>query len=190
MSAGRDALLTHIATIVGSEVLVRSTFATGRSQLRHGALALIAISIATGCSKQQPVDSVPAQPLVTPNAATSNEQRTEVITSSIAAAGIPTTYRANFTSDQLESIDETRSPGSSATGRYEFRGARLLKYSGAALRGTAKIDIELSLQGALISARADSGEVSAEEISAIRSRAQLLRSHALAQRFVHSHQTR
>ena len=168
---------------------MRSTFVTGQSQLLRNAVALLAISIAAGCSKQQPQDAAPAQPLVTPSAATANAQPTQAVTGSVAAAGIPTTYRANFASDQLESIEETRNAGSTTTGRYEFRGARLLKYSGAALQGTARIDIELSLQGAVIAARSDSGEVSAEEISAIRTRAQLLRSHALAQRSVYSHQT-
>jgi hypothetical protein len=78
----------------------------------------------------------------------------------INAAGIAATYAATFADGEQLRIVEQRAD--SRSGEYEFRGARLLHYSGA-------------------------GAAPAQEISAIRERAQLLRSHALAQQTTRDH---
>jgi hypothetical protein len=154
-------------------------------------IAVLALSISVGCSKQPVPAAAPTQPLVSPEAGTAKPQSSDVLTSMIDAAGIPATYQASFAGTQLERIDETRgqySPNAHPS-TYVFLGARLMKYEGASLSGDAKITLEFSPQGAVTLARSDSKEVTPEEISEIRTRAQLLRSHALAQRSVHSHIT-
>ncbi len=76
----------------------------------------------------------------------------------------------------------------SRKGEYELRGARLLQYSGEGLTSADTIELRFSLQGVLEAAKSGSGGgVSQEEISAIRERAQLLRSHALAQKTTRDH---
>jgi hypothetical protein len=76
----------------------------------------------------------------------------------------------------------------SRQGEYELRGARLLHYSGNGLSSADDIELRFSLQGVLELAKSGSGgTVSQEEISAIRERAQLLRSHALAQKTTRDH---
>lgn len=175
---------------------MRSAPITRQPQVTHNVIALLALALASACSKQQPQDAAPSRPLVTLDAAATTQhpaqpaQSPQVLTSSVAAGGVPTTYHASFAGDQLRSIEEIRRTGSASDerGAYEFQGARLLKYSGASLDGMGKIEIELSLRGAVIATNADSKQVTAEQISAIRERAQLLRSHALAQRYAHSHQ--
>lgn len=62
-----------------------------------------------------------------------------------------------------------------------------MKYRGAALGSNDDIELEFDLQGKVLVARAGDKEVSAEEITAIRDRAQSLRSHAVAQHAVQGH---
>jgi hypothetical protein len=100
-------------------------------------------------------------------------------------AGIAATYAATFEADERVRIAEQRA--GSRNGEYEFRGARLLHYSGAGLSSAEPIELRFDLQGALQLAKAGSATVPPEEISAIRERAQLLRSHALAQKSDRSH---
>lgn len=171
---------------------MHSTLVTCSSRAIGSFIAALALSMAFGCSKQPTPSSAPAQPLVTPSVATAKSPTNDVLTSSINAAGIPATYQASFAGAELERIEETRGDHSADAGRntYEFLGARLMKYSGASLSDDAKIELEFSTRGTLNIARSDSREVTAEEISAIRSRAQLLRSHALAQQSTRSHRTR
>jgi hypothetical protein len=63
-----------------------------------------------------------------------------------------------------------------------------LEYDGAALKSAATLKLRFDVQGSVITASADGAAASAEEIAAIRSRAQLLRSHALAQQATRTHQ--
>ena len=49
------------------------------------------------------------------------------------------------------------------------------------------IELRFNLQGAVELAKSSAGAVAPEQISAIRERAQLLRSHALAQKNNHNH---
>jgi hypothetical protein len=140
------------------------------------------------CSREAPQSA--QQPLVmappdsaAPAAGAAQEQ---TIASELVAAGVPTSYRATFATDRLQRIAETRA--SSHAGEYEFHGARLTRYAGAALADGGAIELRFDLKGAVTMSSAGSGPVPAEEISAIRTRAQLLRSHALAQRATQSHQ--
>jgi hypothetical protein len=62
-----------------------------------------------------------------------------------------------------------------------------MKYRGAALGSNDIVELEFDQQGKVLVARADDKVMSADEISAIRDRAQTLRSHAVAQHDVHGH---
>jgi hypothetical protein len=103
----------------------------------------------------------------------------------INAAGIEATYAATFGADEHLRIAEQRAQ--SRNGEYEFRGARLLHYSGSGLTSAGPIELGFSLNGALTLSKAGAGAVPADELSAIRERAQLLRSHALAQQSSRDH---
>jgi hypothetical protein len=144
--------------------------------------------VASACSKAPA--PVPSEPLITPLATQDVPPAAapieETIHSNVVANGVGASYRASFLADQLHQITETRA-GSQA-GAYEFRGARLLGYTGAALSRPGAGELRFNMQGVVTMSKADAGTVPAEEISAIRTRAQLLRSHALAQRASRSHQ--
>jgi len=101
-------------------------------------------------------------------------------------AEIPTQYSASFAAQgQLQHIAEKRvAAGGQANGRYEFYGARLVRYSGEQLQGTGSVVLQFDLQGALLS---DAAGLSTTDIAAIKTRGQLLRSHALAQLAVRTH---
>jgi hypothetical protein len=162
---------------------------TTRALAVHLAVLLAAILFIVGaCSKQpaQPAQQPSAAPLVTPNAQTSEAQREEPIAGKLVAAGVAATYRASFVANQLSRIVETRAE--ERTGEYEFHGARLMHYAGNALSSDGTIELGFDLQGAVTLSKSGSGPVAADEIGAIRTRAQLLRSHALAQRATRSHQ--
>jgi hypothetical protein len=108
-----------------------------------------------------------------------------VITVRAVIANLPTDYAASFAAERLRSIAETRTVGARrAQGRYEFYGARLTRYAGEQLHSTGTVQLEFDLQGALISQLPAS---SAQEVEAIKSRSQLLRSHALAQQATRAH---
>ena len=144
-------------------------------------LILLALS---ACSKE------PAAPPITPlaPAPASTPASTAVVrsmSSHINAAGIAATYDATFAQGEQLRITEQRAD--SRKGEYEFRGARLLHYSGGGLSDAEPIELRFNLQGAVELAKSASGTVPPEEISAIRERAQLLRSHALAQQSDHDH---
>lgn len=154
-------------------------FRTCRS-LQTG-LILLALS---ACSKEPaPPHVTPLAPAVTPaNDASANARK---VSSQITAAGIAATYDATFEKGERLRIAEQRADSRNA--EYEFRGARLLHYSGGGLSSADPIELRFDLQGKLELAKARSGTVPPEEISAIRERAQLLRSHALAQKINHDH---
>ncbi|HVF15564.1 MAG TPA: hypothetical protein VNA21_01595, partial [Steroidobacteraceae bacterium] len=103
------------------------------------------------------------------------------------ASGVAAEYAARFDSEKLVSITEERQPqtGSTLTGQYTYQGARLLRYQGAKVTEPAQLDLQFDLQGGLQSGRG--ANIDDEEIAAIRNRAQLLRSHALAQRATRHH---
>ncbi|HEY4367096.1 MAG TPA: hypothetical protein VGN07_07640 [Steroidobacteraceae bacterium] len=100
-----------------------------------------------------------------------------------------TTYEARFENGQLQHIAESRkSPIPAGSGDYDFYGARLMRYRGTALQSGANVELQFDMQGGLTDSRSSDGKVSDEEISAIRTRAQVLRSHAAARHAVQGHE--
>jgi len=145
---------------------------------------IVALSfIVAACSKES---STPSTPLVEPSAADSNPARVEEFGSKFAPGGVEGSYVATFSDGQITALSETRQPNAQ-TGAYEFRGARLMKYRGAALSSAANIELEFDLRGKVLVARAGDKEVNATEIAAIRDRAQSLRSHAVAHHDMRGH---
>lgn len=138
------------------------------------------------CSKEPATPSAPTTPLVEQRAADPHPVRIEELRGKFAPGGIAASYRATFSNGQIQSLQETRE-ASSQSGVYEFLGARLMKYRGAALSSTQNIELEFDQRGKVLVNRAGDKSVSPEEISAIRDRAQSLRSHALAHRDVRGH---
>ena len=153
-------------------------FRTCRS-LQTG-LILLALG---ACSKEPLPQSTPLAPAVAPaKTATANAP---TLSGHLNAAGIAARYDATFADAEQLRIVEQRAD--SRTGEYEFRGARPLHYSGGGLSSAEPIELRFNLQGAVELAKSSAGVVAPEEISAIRERAQLLRSHALAQKTNHNH---
>jgi hypothetical protein len=156
-------------------------FSTCRS-LQTG---LIALALGA-CSKEPPTPAPPSTPLVTaPAPVAEPAAQANTLSSRINAAGIAATYEATFGAQEQLRIAEQRPD--SRKGEYEFRGARLLHYSGSGLSSAEPIELGFDLQGATTVSKAGSGPVPAAEVSAIRERAQLLRSHALAQKASRDH---
>lgn len=153
---------------------------------RKNFFAVASLFIIVACSKDPTAPAAPATPLVEQSAADPKPTRIEEFHGKFAPGGIAASYRATFSNGQIKTLEETRQP-SEQTGEYEFHGARLMKYRGAALGSAANIELEFDLQGKVLVARAGEEEVSAEEITAIRDRAQSLRSHAVAQHAVQGH---
>lgn len=157
-------------------------FSTCRS-LQTG-LILLALG---ACSKQPEPAAAPAAPLVAA-APQANEPKAvaQTLEGKINAAGLAATYQATFGANEALRIVEQRAD--SKSGEYEFRGARLLHYSGGGLTRPSQIELAFDLSGAMTLAEADAGPVSSQEIGSVRERAQLLRSHALAQKTTRDHQ--
>jgi hypothetical protein len=153
-------------------------FSTCRS-LQTG-LILLALG---ACSKQS--TPPPSAPLITAPTEVAAPAAALKVSSQLNAAGIAATYDATFEEREHVRIAEQRPDA--RNGEYEFRGARLLHYSGSALSSAEPIELRFNLQGALELAKSGNGTVPPEEISAIRERAQLLRSHALAQKSTQEH---
>jgi hypothetical protein len=147
--------------------------------------ALLLTLLLTGCSKSP---SPPSEPLVTAPPATSQSD----IRATAIFNGVQSKYVGHMKAGHLQSLDEERAgtAGAVTHGEYSFYEARLVKYRGDALMSQGGVELEFDLHGALTKSQSASGvPVSAEEISAIRNRAQLLRSHALAARDTQMHQT-
>jgi hypothetical protein len=98
-------------------------------------------------------------------------------------------YTPHFENEQVRMITEERVPknGLLARGEYHYQGARLLRYQGTAFESNEPLAAEFTLQGTLVAARKANSEASQSEITHLRTRAQLLRSHALAQRATELH---
>jgi hypothetical protein len=109
-----------------------------------------------------------------------------VLRAKLNAAGMPTEYAAHFAAERIERIVEHRQHGNATVAaEYTFAGARLIEYRGPKLQSSERLELQFDTQGALVSGRAPN--VSDEDIAAIRDRAQLLRSHATAQRATKAH---
>lgn len=113
----------------------------------------------------------------------------DVIKAALPMGNVAATYRASFEAGQLKRIAEERKPQGAAArrGKYVFYGARLIEYSGAALQSDATLQLHFDMQGGLMSATGSAGKPDDAELSAIRNRAQLLRSHALARKSTRGH---
>jgi hypothetical protein len=149
--------------------------------------ALAAVFIVAACSKEPATPPASTTtPLVEQSAADPKPGRIEEFHGTFAPGGIAASYRATFSDGQIKSLEETRE-ANAQTGAYEFHGARLMKYQGAALGSSEKIQLEFDQRGKVLVSRAGDKEASAEEISAIRDRAQSLRSHAVASHDVRGH---
>jgi hypothetical protein len=155
------------------------------SQLhRTVALGFVACVLFVGCSEKAPP---PVTPETSAPMAESQPDAANVTRSKLNAHGVPTQYAAEFDAEKLVKITEERTSGSGATldGEYTFQGARLLRYRGAKVQQEGQLDLQFDLQGVLQSGRGP--DVTDEDIATIRDRAQLLRSHALAQRAARGH---
>jgi hypothetical protein len=143
-----------------------------------------------GCTEgasERDRDSVSNAPLVTAPAPTQDAPAQRIRTD---AGGIAATYIPHYENGSLVRITEERQTGSANhEGEYEFHGARLVRYKGAGLHDRGHVKLEFSVQGALIESRGTSGSATHDEVEAVRGRANLLRSHALAQRATQSHAT-
>lgn len=105
----------------------------------------------------------------------------------VEAAGIPTTFVAHYMGATLRRITESRGSAQAQHGEYEFQGARLLRYRGQTLDGADTLELDFDAEGKLLAARKGDENASEEDIRAIRSRASVLRSLALAQHATSSH---
>lgn len=156
------------------------------SVTKNNLVAAAAIVVLAACSKQPETSSAPTTPLVEQSAIDPKASRIDEFEGEFAPGGIATRYRATFSDGQIKSLAETRE-SNGQTGVYEFNGARLMKYQGAALSSTQTLELEFDQQGKVVINRAGDKEASAEEISAIRDRAQSLRSHAVAHHEIRGH---
>jgi hypothetical protein len=148
------------------------------------------ILLALGACSKEPAPAAstppPSAPLVAAlPSAHDAVAKVRTVSSRIDATGVAATYEATFEEGERLRIAERRAD--SRSGEYEFRGARLLHYSGGGLSSAAAIELGFDLRGAVTLSKAGAGPVPDEEISAIRERAQLLRSHALAQQTSRDH---
>ena len=154
-------------------------------------VALLAAAAFPACSDKQapgaPASVKTLHEAPTPVEASSpTDEADDSLSASLNAAGIAVKYRAHFDGAKLTRIEETRTVDS-RRGEYEFYGARLVKYSGAAFTSTATLLLEFDMQGAVKSAQATPAPLAESEIGIVRQRASLLRSHALAQRSTRMH---
>jgi hypothetical protein len=157
-----------------------------RSTVERAQSALLITLALVGCSKGP---SSPTEPLVT--APQPSARDTRALQSTLTANDIRSQYTAHVKDGRVVSIDEKRiSPsGQSAQGTYSFYEARLVKYSGDAINTLGNIEVEFDLRGAIKHSNLGNDGASTAQISAIRNRAELLRSHALTQQEVQAHRT-
>jgi hypothetical protein len=156
-------------------------------------LGLCAAIVLAGCSKAPaPVAATPPPETSTTSAPALESNGADVVHAKLNASGVAAEYSAHFDGKSLVRIDERRQvQGSSAlAGEYTFQGARLLRYRGARIAQPdapqpGMLDLQFDLQGVLQSGRV--ADVTEEDVQTIRTRAQLLRSHALAQRSAREH---
>lgn len=144
--------------------------------------ALSAVALISACSPDSSLENESATQTLLPLPSES----TDVLRAKLDAAGLPTEYAARFDADRVQRITEHRKQGdTTVAAEYAFVGARLVEYRGPNLQAPEQLELQFDMQGAVVSGR--SPNVSDEDIAAIRDRAQLLRSHAVAQRAAQMH---
>lgn len=152
-------------------------------------LSLALLLVLSACEPKAPEkpDKPPTPKTVQPAQSPDEDTDTRpALTSHINAGGQRTQYRAYFEGPQLTEIKESSGSPNDAVSEYHYHGARLLRYLQAAPAAETTL-IELDEQGRVQRAVAGSRELAATEIDAIRTHAQLLRSHALAQQASRMH---
>jgi hypothetical protein len=165
------------------------------NERKHSRLALPAIAtmlLLSGCSERhsaQAPSTAPTSVATQPESPSTVEDPGNVVKGAFAPGGLATTYEAHFQGNQLQRINEQRktADGAAAGGEYGFYGARLMQYQGVALQSDARLELKFDMQGSVTAANSSAGKVSDEEISGIRNRAQMLRSHAVARRGTQGH---
>jgi hypothetical protein len=157
-----------------------------RSKTACALTALLLTLALAGCSKPP---AAPSEPLVIAPAEPAADQ---TVQASISSNTFESKYTAHLKNGRIARIDETRSArdGHSARGTYSFYEARLIEYNGDAIDSAEHEEVEFDLHGAIKQSQGAAGPLGAAEISAIRNRAELLRSHALTQEAVQLHQTK
>jgi len=161
----------------------------------HSLFALPAIAtmlLLSGCSERhsaQIPSAAPTPAAAQPESSSALEDPGNVVKGAFAPGGLATTYEAHFQDNQLQRINEQRKTagGAAAGGEYSFYGARLMQYQGVALQSDARLELKFDMQGSVTAANSSAGKVSDEELSGIRNRAQMLRSHAVARRGTQGH---
>ena len=150
-------------------------------------LLIVYCCLCAACSDRAASPPQPEQQTNTSEPTVTPEETGDVSRAKLTTGGIPSQYVAHFENKQLVKIDEERKPEGGATlhGEYTFAGARLMQYRGAKVATPAPLDLQFDLRGALQSGSGP--DVSDEDVEAVRTRAQLLRSHALAHREISAH---
>lgn len=169
---------------------------------RNATIAVLLATLLASCAKQEPpAAKAEERPQAAATQAPSTQEDDPNLTRGrLNAGGVSASYAARFDGDKLVRIEEERraQDGAASTGEYTYQGARLISYRGTKLAvlnesasGTgagappASLDLEFDMQGKLQSGQGPG--LSEADVAAIRNRAQLLRSHALAQRTSRGH---
>ena len=116
-----------------------------RVSLMKKSFVVAALFMVVACSKEPATPSAPTTPLVEQHAADPQPARVEEFRGSFAPGGIAASYRATFSNGLIQALEETREPNA-RTGAYEFLGARLMKYQGAALDSAGAASLEVTYQ--------------------------------------------
>lgn len=143
------------------------------------------IALLSACSERPPQPPPPTAPPATQIAENKNSESPDAVRATVTAAGVRTQYTAYFDNGQLDRIVENREPR--GDGEYVFHGARLAQYKGAALSSPAHIELTFDMQSGVATRGGDLAALTDAQIGAIRNRAELLRSLALARRSTQSH---
>lgn len=141
--------------------------------------ALAVMMLVTACRDRTP--EKPTQPpLPTTSEVSAGDDEKPTLVSRIEAGGRASEYRAYFDQKHLARIRETYSD-SATQAEYQFEGARLMRYASESL------ELVLDAQGRIERALENGQPVAPDKIEAIRTRANMLRSHALALHASRSH---
>jgi len=143
------------------------------------------IALLSACSERSPQPPPPTAPPATQADEDKNSESPDAVRATATTAGVRTQYTAYFDNGQLDRIVESREP--IGDGEYVFHGARLTQYKGTALNSPTHIELTFDMQSGVATRGGDLVALTDAEIGAIRNRAELLRSLALARRQTQSH---
>lgn len=149
------------------------------NNIRRWSAAAAAVMLVAGCRDREP-EKPSDPPLPTTSASTPAEAEKPTLVSRIETGGRVSEYRAYFERERLSRIRETYAD-SMAEAEYRFEGARLMQYAGE------DTELLLDAQGRIERAVENGQPLAPEKVDAIRTRANTLRSHALALQASRSH---